>query len=211
IAKYPVTNGEYKCFIEDGGYDTEAAWCADGWQWVTVEKRQFPLFCSDAKWNGANFPVVGISWYEADAYARWLSNKTGKQYCLPTEAQWEKAACGANGREYPWGDSIDENRCNYNECGLGRTSPLGMFPAGESPYGCMDMAGNVWEWGADWGNRDYYKTGPDKNPQGPGSGGSRVLRGGSCIRNFRHVRSAYRNWYEPSTSDSDTGLRLAAG
>ncbi|MCP4220672.1 MAG: SUMF1/EgtB/PvdO family nonheme iron enzyme, partial [bacterium] len=211
IAKYPVTNGEYRWFIEDGGYKTEKFWHPAGWQWVTKGKRQFPDFWSDGKWNGANFPVVGVSWYEADAYARWLSNKTGKHYCLPTEAQWENAARGTDGRTYPRGESIDKNRCNYDESGLMRTSPVGMFPGGESPYGCLDMAGNVWEWCVDWGNSDYYKTGPDKNPQGPDNGERRVLRGGSWISNGRYVRSACRYWFEPSICDNFTGLRLAGG
>ncbi|MCP4217434.1 MAG: SUMF1/EgtB/PvdO family nonheme iron enzyme, partial [bacterium] len=210
IAKYPLTNGGYRCFIEDGGYITKAFWAPEGWQWVKREKRKCPRYWADGKWNGANFPVVGISWYEADAYVRWLSEKTSEFYRLPTEAQWEKAARGTDGRKFSWGESNDKNRCNYRESGLGRTSPVGMFPGGESPWGCMDMSGNGWEWCADWAISDYYKSAPDKNPLGPDNGELRVIRGGSWFDDGKYVRSAYRSWDGPSYSGY-AGLRLARG
>ena len=120
-----------------------------------------------------------MSWYEASAYTKWLSRKTGKDYRLPTEAQWEKAARGDRDFQYPWGNTFDKDNCNAEESGLNRTSPVGIFPAGKSPYDCLDMAGNVWEWCFDWFDENYYKKSPAKNPQGPSKGEYRVLRGGS--------------------------------
>ena len=151
---------------------------------------------------------MGVSWYEAAAYANWLSKKTGKIYCLPTEAQWEKAARGTGGREYPWGNEFDKNLCNSEECGLNRTSPVGIFTKGESPYGCMDMAGNVLEWCSDWFEEDYYKKSPKKNPRGPGNGSLRVLRGGCWFFDARDCRTAFRGGFLPADRDYDVGFRL---
>ncbi|MCP5105734.1 MAG: formylglycine-generating enzyme family protein [bacterium] len=107
-------------------------------------------------------------------------------------SQWEKAARGTDGFNYPWGKDFDKNLCNSSGGGLGRTSPIGIFPGGESPYGCVDMAGNVWEWCIDWYGEKYYKKSPAKNPQGPDVGSSRVIRGGSCLGVARHCRAASR-------------------
>ncbi len=146
MGKFPVTNMEFAGFIADGGYETEAYWPAEGWKWKVKEKIKEPRYWRDRQWNGPNFPVVGVSWYEAQAYLTWLSKKTGEDYRLPNEAQWEKAARGKDGRTYPWGNTFDKEKCNSAEGGLMRTSPVGIYPAGKSPYGCLDMAGNVREW-----------------------------------------------------------------
>jgi formylglycine-generating enzyme required for sulfatase activity len=178
IGKYPVTNEEFKAFIEDGGYTEKEFWTDAGWEWKEKNQISAPRFWHDVKWNRPNFPVVGVSWFEAMAYANWLSKKTGKNHRLPTEAQWEKAARGTDAREYPWAKEFNEDNCNSVECGLDRTSPVGIFPNGESPYGCMDMAGNVWEWCSDWYKDDFYKESPVKNPTGPSTGsfcGPKVL------------------------------------
>ncbi len=208
IGKYPVTNEEFKAFIEAEGYKSEELWTPGGWQWVKKENIAEPWYWHDRKWNGPNFPVVGVSWYEASAYAEWLSQTMGVKYALPTEAQWEKAARGSKGLVYPWGNKFDKNLCNTGESGLGRTSPVGLFPGGASPYGCMDMAGNVWEWCADWFGEDYYKKSPAKNPGGPSAGSGRVLRGGCWIGGARACRAAYRGGLHPDNRGLDAGFRL---
>jgi formylglycine-generating enzyme required for sulfatase activity len=209
MGKYPVTNQEFKAFIRDGGYNNQDLWTPEGWKWREEEEIAEPGYWHDRKWNGPNFPVVGVSWYEADAYAGWLSRKTGENYALPTEAQWEKAVRGTKGLIYPWGNEFDKNLCNSDECGLNRTSPVGIFPGGESPYGCVDMAGNVWEWCGDWYDRDYYKSCPKKNPQGPSTGSGRVLRGGSWGGSAWDCRAAYRRFRHPASRGADFGFRLA--
>ena len=208
IGKYPVTNSEFKAFINDDGYQNKDYWTLEGWQWRQEENVSEPLYWHGRKWNGPNFSVVGVSWYEASAYTHWLSKKTGHRYCLPTETQWEKAARGSSGFQYPWGNEFDKNKCNSSECGLNRTSPVGIFPSGKSPYGCMDMAGNVWEWCADWYDENYYKESPDKNPQGPEGGSGRVLRGGSWFDGVWICRVAYRYSFHRAARGDGAGFRL---
>jgi formylglycine-generating enzyme required for sulfatase activity len=209
IGKYPVTNEEFKEFIDDGGYDREEFWTREGWRWREENQISEPLFWHDRKWNGSNFPVVGISWYEAEAYANWLSERTGHKYRLPTEAEWEKSARGTDSSKYPWGDEFDENFCNFNASGLNRTSPVGIFPEGKSPYGCFDMAGNVWEWCSDWYADDkYYANSPDRNPKGPSVGAARVSRGGGWDDYAWGCRSACRLRGAPRVRRHALGLRL---
>ncbi len=140
-------------------------------------------------------PIVNVTWADAKSYADWA----GVQ--LPTEAQWEKAARGMHGRRYVWGDDWPPSAAVGNladqflspvpgyKDGHRDTAPVGSFRGGVSPYGCLDMVGNVWEWCADWYGKGYYGTGPDKNPTGPATGDSRVARGGSF---FSLDRYAYR-------------------
>jgi formylglycine-generating enzyme required for sulfatase activity len=208
MGKYPVTNEEFKAFIDEGGYTNKENWTTEGWEWKEKENISEPRFWHEGKWNRPNFPVVGVSWYEAVAYTNWLSKKTGKTYRLPTEAEWEKAARGTDGREYPWGKEFDKNKCNTKECGLGRTSPVGIFPKGESPYGCLDIAGNVLEWCYDWYDGDYYKKSPKENPLGPKADSYHVLRGGCWINGAADCRTAYRRYERPSLRDDGVGFRL---
>ena len=210
IGKYPVTNGEFKEFVDDGGYDKarKDMWSEEGWQWREENEISEPAYLHDRKWNGSNIPVVGISWFEVEAYANWLSERTKNHYRLPTEAEWEKAARGTNGFKYPWGEDVDKNSCNSFESGLHRTSPVGIFPKDKSPYDCFDMAGNVWEWCSDWYDGDYYAKSPDRNPKGPSSGADRVLRGGSWSDYARACRSADRFRNDPRDRSNRLGFRL---
>jgi formylglycine-generating enzyme required for sulfatase activity/calcineurin-like phosphoesterase family protein len=209
MGKYPVTNQEFKAFIEDGGYKNKELWTPEGWQWRKEENISEPGYWHERKWNGPNFPVVEVSWYEASAYAEWLSKEEGGKYVLPSEAQWEKAARGIGGFSYPWGKNWKKDHCNSYECGLNRTSPVGIFPKGESPYGCMDMAGNVWEWCMDWYEDDYYKKSPGRNPRGPADGSNRVFRGGGWGRLRQGCRAAFRGFYGPVGRGNGVGFRLA--
>ena len=208
IGKYPVTNKEFKEFVDDGGYDREVFWAIEGWQWREENEISEPIYWHDRKWNGSNFPVVGISWFEAEAYANWLSERTGHQYRLPTEAEWEKAARGTKGFKYPWGEDFDKNSCNSFESGLHRTSPIGIYPKEKSSYDCFDMAGNVSEWCSDWYDIIYYANSPDKNPRGPSDGADRVLRGGGWGSSAKGCRSALRPHNDPRFRYSDLGFRI---
>ncbi len=209
IGIYPVTSQEFKRFVDDNGYHRQEHWTKEGWQWRMEEKITAPGLWYDRKWNGPNFPVVGVSWYEAAAYTGWLSKVTGKPYRLPTEAEWEKAARGIDGKIYPWGNEFDNNCCNSRESGLGRTSPVGIFPNGKSDYGCHDLAGNVWEWCADWYDERYYSNCPVKNPPGPAAGSRRVCRGGSWFFDAGGCACAVRGRDLPVLRGSRLGFRLA--
>jgi formylglycine-generating enzyme required for sulfatase activity len=210
IGKYQVTNEEFKEFVDDSGYGKarKNMWSEEGWRWCEKNEITKPEYWHDRKWNGSNFPVVGISWFEAEAYANWLSERTGHQYRLPTEAEWEKAARGTKGFKYPWGEHFDKNSCNSWESELRRTSPVGIYPKGKSPYGCFDMAGNVLEWCSDWYDDNYYANSPDSNPKGPSRGAIRALRGGCWYSRAERCRSALRYHFVPRLRGDDLGFRL---
>lgn len=149
IDKYPVTNEKYRAFIEAGGYEKKQYWSDEGWRWRTQGNITSPELWNDTKWNKPDHPVVGVSYYEAEAYATWAGKR------LPTEAEWEKAARGEDGREFPWGKWFDPKKCNSGYKGLlhrpiYQTTPVNQYPNGVSPYGCYDMAGNVLQWCARW-------------------------------------------------------------
>jgi len=170
-------------------------------RWATVTPA--PSIADDNRYNGATQSVVGVSWYDAVAYCEWAGGR------LPTEAEWEYAARGPEGQEYPWGDASPTcDLANYVGC-VGATAPVGSFPAGSSWVGASDMAGNVWEWVADW--YGPYLSGRQVNPTGPTSGSSRVLRGGSFHGDWGDVRAANRYSFNPDSRGNSIGFRCAAG
>ncbi len=148
IEIYPVTNRRFREFMESDGYSTESYWSEEGKNWYRIKKFASPEFWTDEKWNQPSHPVVGVSWYEADAYCRWLTQTLddGCEYMLPSEEEWERAARGTDGREYPWGNDFDQERCNTDGSGFKATTRVTRYPNGISLDGCYDMAGNVWEW-----------------------------------------------------------------
>jgi formylglycine-generating enzyme required for sulfatase activity len=206
IARTPVTNAQFTPFIEDDGYRRREFWTGSGWQTKEKEGRKQPRYWRDKKWNGPDQPVVGVSWYEALAYARWAGST------LPSEAEWEKAASWdpqtGQKRRYPWGDEWDPEKCNSSEKGPGRTTPVGGYsPAGDSSYGVTDMAGNVWEWcRTRWGYD--YPYDPDDGREDLEAGGRRVVRGGSWISSYRYARCACRGRYSPDGLLVNLGFRL---
>jgi formylglycine-generating enzyme required for sulfatase activity len=158
-------------------------------------------------WPG-HCPVVGISWDDARAYCDWLSDKTGLNFKLPTEAQWEKAARGIESRKYPWGDQEpDETLANFGTK-IGKTTLVGSYPKGVSFYGLLDIAGNVWEWCRDWYDVGYYKNSPLKNPQGPASGSNHVVRGGGWDYVAWYLRCTDRDYITIPGRGSRVGFRL---
>jgi formylglycine-generating enzyme required for sulfatase activity len=196
IGKYLVTNLQYQVFIRESGHKPPQGWDGD----------QYPQG-RDAH------PVVNVSWEDAAAYCEWLSKKTSKPYRLPTEAEWEKAARGTDGRIWPWGNNFGEKMANTAEMKINSTSPVGQFsPQGDSPYGCADMIGNVWEWCADWFDENEYKKRQGKtvaDPHGPEKGTYRVLRGGSFINSRGSSRCANRSRNYPNDVDRNYGFRVA--
>jgi len=194
IGKYPVTNAEFARFIEDGGYRNSQYWTWAGWEWREREDLPYPTQHQVVGYDAPSQPVVMISWYEAVAYCNWLAATTWRPYRLPTEAEWEKAARGTDGRLWPWGNRWDPCRCNISEGGLNQPTPVGRYsPRGDSPYGVADMAGNVWEWTA-----SEYE---------PGSSAC-VVRGGAWDFDGRYARCACRDWGFPDNFNYNVGLRV---
>ncbi len=207
IAKYSVTYAQYAAFVDSDGYSNDTYWTTDaGLKW-RGDKRQPEVSWDDPQWHIANHPVVGVTWYEAYAFCRWLSAKTGQEIRLPTEAEWEKAARGTDGRIYPYGNTFDPSKGNTSETNIGRTSAVGIFTDGASPYGVLDMSGNVWEW-----CQSKYASSYQFPEDNDGNGTDvRVLRGGSWRINLDLARAAYRRDGSPYFGGNNIGFRVVVG
>jgi formylglycine-generating enzyme required for sulfatase activity len=199
IDKSEVTNKAFQAFVADGGYQTQAVWSAAGWDWL----RQQPdgLLPRNCLGNVADNPVACVTWYEAEAYAKWRGGR------LPAEAEWEYAARGPRSLAYPWGNDFDGSRCNVvDSTGL---KPVGSYPAGVSWVGAFDMAGNVMEWVQDW--LGSYSAGAVDNPTGPATGKVKVEKGGWWGSTLFVARSAYRHFEDPPEyGDGHIGFRAVS-
>lgn len=197
IDRQEVTNARYLKFVESTRHRAPQH----------VIDPQYDLWAGAALTPGvADLPVVNVDWSDADAYCRWAGKR------LPTEAEWEKAARGTDGRLYPWGNEAPSfARLNFSRRwqGVYTLQPVGSYESGSSPYGAQDMAGNVWEWVSDWYDAGSYAAGPSRNPQGPSSGSSKVLRGGSWTNTADSVRATHRREEDSDMRNSDSGFRCA--
>ncbi len=256
ISRCPITNAQYRPFVESGGYGQRQYWSAGGWDWRfgeqepnlsliddedlrrsyadwlagrPVEKRERPFWWGHPRRGAPNRPVVGVTWYEAIAYCNWLTERlrvpsfvfrvwhdgqletrdsqpgtlTAR---LPSEAEWEKSARGSEGRCWPWGNEWIAGRANTREVEIGETSAVGCFPGGVSPYGLLDLTGNVWEW-----TSSLYQPYPywaDDGREGLEAEGRRVLRGGSWYDYRRNARCACRGWNIPVAFNGYDGFRV---
>jgi formylglycine-generating enzyme required for sulfatase activity len=196
IDRHEVSNAKYGRFISATGHPAPAYW-------------------DDPRLNNAAQPVVGVNWYDADAYCRWTGNR------LPTEAEWEHAARGPEGFRYPWGNTFDGAKVNYGKARTA-TMPVSSLPEGASPYGAHHMAGNVFEWVSDWYDPHYYRHAGTLNPAGPAEpvwlgatgtyvdrltvGEKRVIRGGSWIATAPAVSATHRFWNHPENNSYGVGL-----
>jgi len=207
IGRAPVTNVQFALFVRATSYRTVAEVEGYGWVW-NGQKKEWVRF-KGANWQhprGADsdirskpdHPVVQVNWHDAVTYCVWLTKLTSQKIYLPTEAEWEKAARGTDARLYPWGNQPpDARRCNFNS-NVKDTTPVSQYsPMCDSPYGCLDMVGSVWEWCADWFASNYYTNAPQASPTGPTTGQSRVVRGGCWNSESRYVRAACRSWGVP--------------
>jgi formylglycine-generating enzyme required for sulfatase activity len=193
IGIYPVTNLQYRAFVQATGHRAP-----DHWEEERIPRGKY------------NHPVVNVSWHDAVAFCDWLSRETGADFFLPTEAEWEKAARGTDGRIYPWGDDPpDEGWCNVGK-NVGDTTTIGRYsPRADSPFGCADMAGNVWEW-----CQSLYEAYPyqaDDGREDLQQRDLRVLRGGSWLFGPELARCASRIWAFPTVRSHDAGFRVARG
>jgi len=212
-----VTNAGFDAFVKAGGYSTDTYWSADGKAWKTQNNINGPVTNCTEYSNEAQQPRVCVSYYEAEAYAKWRGGR------LPTEAEWEYAARGPDSWIYPWGNTFDGTRLNYcdKNCsydwadksiddGYARIAPVGRYEKGGSWVGAYDMVGNIFQWTGD--RPDYYQSGPQNDPAGPTSGHDRVMRGGVWYAPSVYTRAAIRfaNLLT-SRDDNNTSFRVVVG
>lgn len=223
IGRYPVTNIQFARFVKEDGYQIQEYWSADGWEWRTGRydsrtleamardwlehrpqaKRNVPYYWHSIELSNPIVPIVGVNWFEAEAYCTWLSKKIvavpdGYTIRLPHDDEWERASRGQDGREYPWGEGFDKSAANTWDSdstgsGLGGTTAVCTFPQGVSPEGALDMSGNVWEWTNSWYDEDRKY---------------RIVRGGSWIGYQWFARSSFCNWSIPLMFNDDLGFRV---
>ena len=228
IDKYEVTNARFQQFVQATGYRTQAEREGGGkipaqgggkekWQTVPDASWRSPKGQESRIAGLETHPVVQVTWHDAKAYCAWAGKR------LPTEAEWEKAARGTDGRAYPWGNASEPQRTNFcdRRCafperlttiddGFTETAPVGSFAAGQSPFGVYDMAGNVWEWVADWYDATYYQRSPERNPPGPPAGSEVVIRGGSWLYSALALRVPGRSGVPPDRRNNNIGFRCVA-
>lgn len=222
LGKYPVTNAEFAEFIAARGYETETYWTTMGWKWQQGRLGQdaLPAFWSEPRLNQPCSPVVGVSWYEAVAFCNWFGVLINANYRLPTEAEWEYAARGPStssggARNFPWGEKFERGRANTAEAGFGGTTPVSHFPAGVSPFGVWDLAGNVFEWtlskwGSNWQELQFaYPYRANDGREDMEGSGARVMRGGSWFNGYQEALCAYRSRYLAGSRGSNIGFRVA--
>ena len=226
ISKFAVSNEEYLEFVEAGGYQNEKYWSKAAWLWRCEKNLKHPLYWrqdSDKRWYVRQFDqwkllqakhaVIHISWYEAQAFCKWANRR------LPTEAEWEfAAACNPNEQEngitqkrlFPWGNELQNGCANTDSFNMG-PNDVDALPAGDSPLGCRQMIGNVWEW-TDTTFQPYPGFSPDWYAEysRPLFGITKVLRGGAWTSRVRMLRNTWRNYYGPDRNDVFAGFRTCA-
>jgi iron(II)-dependent oxidoreductase len=220
IARAPVTQAEFAAFVEEGGYRERRFWSAEGWRWREQAEADHPVYWrreAPGRWRRRDFdrwvplephrPVLHVNWYEAEAYCRWAGRR------LPTEAEWEAAAGGLDGRKrrFPWGEGPPAPvQANLDWQAMG-CADVAAFPAGDSPFGCRQMIGNVWEWTAsDFLPYPGFVADPYREYSAPWFGTHKVLRGGCWATRSRLLRNTWRNFYRPERRDVWAGFRTCA-
>jgi formylglycine-generating enzyme required for sulfatase activity len=200
LSRTLVTNAQYLAFVKSARYEPPAYW----------SQGRMPR-------GTDQHPVIGVTWDDALAYCRWLAETTGRSYTLPSEAEWEKGARGTDGRIYPWGDAWEVGRCNSREDGVNESTPVSAYPQGASPYGLLDMAGNVWQWtrnlwGTAWDKPEFgypYDAADGRENLSPDKEMLRVIRGGSFLNPAPILRCAARYWYAAAARGDNYGFRVA--